>query len=147
MLNSLTVGGRAISIFNRWCWTMKSIPTERGRRNPESGRGSAGRVDVQVVQATQENPIAVIYANEGMEERIYKVIFTDEAGLPPVFENPTYAYADDIQVNGESILEFESTLTDYSVLLEDMASIPEITADVPEGVTYTVDYDPNTHIA
>ena len=26
MLNSLTVGGRAISIFNRWCWTMKSIP-------------------------------------------------------------------------------------------------------------------------
>ena len=28
-----------------------------------------------------------------------------------------------------------------------MASIPEITADVPEGVTYTVDYDPDTHVA
>ena len=148
MISSLTVGGRAIRIFNPLVLDYEVYTKlNEGVEIPEVAVEAPDGVKVQVVQATQENPIAVIYANEGMEERIYKVIFTDEAGLPPVFENPTYAYADDIQVNGESILEFESTLTDYSVLLEDMASIPEITADVPEGVTYTVDYDPNTHIA
>ena len=101
MISSLTVGGRAIRIFNPLVLDYEVYTKlSEGVEIPEVAVEAPDGVDVQVVQATQENPIAVIYANEGMEERIYKVIFTDEAGLPPVFENPTYAYADDIQVNG-----------------------------------------------
>ena len=147
-ISSLKVGGRSIKIFNPLVLDYEVYTKlNEGVEIPEISVEAADGVDVKVVQASIESPIAVIYANEGKEERIYKVIFTDEPGLPPVFDNPTYAYADDIKINGESILEFETTITDYSVLVEDMDAVPEITADVPEGVAYTVSYDAEEHVA
>lgn len=147
-ISSLNVGGRSIAIFNPLVLDYEVYTKlAESAEIPEITAEAPSGVTLQIVQATQENPIAVIYANEGMEERIYKVIFTDEPGLPPVFDNPTYAYADDLQINGESLIEFEPTVPTYSVLLDDLTTLPEITADVPDGVTYTVGYDQEARTA
>lgn len=148
MISSLKIGGRSIAVFNPLVLDYEIYTKlSDGVEIPEITVEAPGGVDLKVIQATQESPIAVIYASEGMEERIYKVIFTDEVGLPPVFDNPIYAYADDIRVNGESLLDFESTITAYSVLVEDLEAVPEITADVPDGVSYSVSYDAAEKIA
>lgn len=67
---------------------------------------------------------------------VYRIIFTDKAGLTPVVENPVLARVRGIQVDGKYLTAFYPTIYNYKVKGD--AENAEILADVPSGVTYRV---------
>ena len=94
-------------------------------------------VDVQVVQRqpTGVSPDCSHLCQRGhWKSASIKEIFTDEAKLPPIFEDPDLCVADDIRsmakVHPQSLNPPSRTIRPVG---GDMASIPEITADVAEG--------------
>jgi len=112
-------------IFTR---TFDNLPTVKAI-------GERGDV-VTVKQATSEDPTALITVNNESAKNVYRIIFTNEAGLVPVVKNPTYAYATDILINGVSLPAFWQTVYFYEVV--GSADSVEVTAAVPSGVDATV---------
>ncbi len=91
---------------------------------------------VTVKQATADDPTALITVNNDSAKNVYRVIFTNEAGLVPVVKNPTYAYASDIFINGVSLPAFWQTVYSYKVVGSVENTV--VTAAVPEGIDVTV---------
>lgn len=99
---------------------------------------------VTIKQATADDPTALITVNNESAKNIYRVIFTNEAGLVPVVKNPVYAYASDILIDGASLLAFYQTVYSYTVV--GSAETAEVTATAAEGidVIITKNTDKNT---
>ncbi|MBJ6362417.1 Ig-like domain-containing protein [Paenibacillus sp. GCM10012307] len=135
-LSGITVGGKRIKTFNALKLDYKAFGTvEQGGAYP-TVQGIAGTNEqVQVVQATAERPAAVITVTAGGEKRIYKVIFSSEEGLEPIFDNPTYALLKNIYINGSPIEGFWETKFNYEVALTDLSTLPNVTFTTNEGVT------------
>ena len=136
MLLDLTINGlpdfnafhpltNTYKIFTR---TFDDLPTVKAI-------GASGDV-VTVKQATSDDPTALITVNNESAKNVYRIIFTNEAGLVPVVKNPTYAYASDILINGVSIPAFWQTVYSYDVI--GSAESAEVTATAPSGVDVTV---------
>lgn len=108
---------------------------------PEVKATAIAGVDVSIRQADKDRPAAVISASAGGEKRIYKVIFSSEEGLEPIFENPTYAYLKNISVDGKPLEGFAQTRFSYDVGLSNGATLPEVTFETNDGVKATANVD------
>lgn len=96
---------------------------------------------VTVKQATPNDPSATVTVNSNGGKNIYRVIFTNEAGLTPVTDNPVYATLTDIKLNGISLASFYPTIYGYKII--GTADNFEVTAVAPDGVTAKVTKDTN----
>ncbi|MFC3748075.1 glycoside hydrolase family 3 C-terminal domain-containing protein [Paenibacillus sp. GCM10012306] len=134
-LSGITVGGKKIKIFNPLKLDYKAFGENSEISSyPEVKATAAAGVNVTVQQADKNRPAAVITATAGGEKRIYKVIFTSEEGLEPIFENPTYAYLKGILVDGKPLDGFAPTRFSYDVGLLSGAKLPEVTFETNTGV-------------
>jgi uncharacterized repeat protein (TIGR02543 family) len=141
-LTQITVGGKKIKIFNPLKLDYKAFgETSEISSYPEVKATAIAGVDVTVRQADKDRPAAVITATAGGEKRIYKVIFSSEEGLEPIFENPTYAYLKSISVDGKPIEGFAQTRFSYDVGLSNGATLPKVTFEPNAGVKATANVD------
>ncbi len=94
--------------------------------------GKAG-VTVQVTPAAAGAPYATLLAKSADGgETIYRVLWSNAAGLPVTDPNPVYAYATGIYVNGAKKMDFYKDLLSYTQWVTDPSNVT-ITADVPAG--------------
>ncbi|GGI46497.1 hypothetical protein GCM10008018_17390 [Paenibacillus marchantiophytorum] len=141
VLSGITVGGKNIKTFNPLKLDYKAYGDAALSHYPEVQAVATGGAVVDVVQASPGRPAAVITATAGGQQRIYKVIFTSEEGLEPIFENPTYAYLKNISINGKPIDGFRETRLSYDVGVNSVASLPEVAFETNAGVTATATVD------
>ncbi|WP_197068251.1 glycoside hydrolase family 3 C-terminal domain-containing protein [Candidatus Soleaferrea massiliensis] len=144
-LTQLTIDGKKISTFNPLIVDY-NVFTRDFTQLPVVAAGAADGVSLRIEQATAENPVASVYTSEGREELIYRVRFSDDAFMPPVVENPTYAYLRNIYVDGQPLAGFYSSIYEYETISSNVAN-PVITVDAPDGVDAAVSYDPDTQKA
>lgn len=141
-LSDITVGGKKIKIFNPLKLDYKAFgETTETSSYPEVKATAIAGVDVSIRQADKDRPAAVITASAGGEKRIYKVIFSSEEGLEPIFENPTYAYLKNISIDGKPLEGFAQTRFSYDVGLSNGAALPEVTFETNDGVKATANVD------
>lgn len=91
---------------------------------------------VTIKQATKDDPTALITVNNDSAKNVYRVIFTNEAGLTPTVKNPVYAYPTDILVNGVSLPAYYQTVYSYDVVGD--VNDTEVTVITPNEVDSTV---------
>ena len=72
---------------------------------------------------------------------MYRIYFTNRAGIAPVVEDPIFAHLNQIYINGEPLVQFYPTEQEYWVPVK-MSDSLSITAEHPEGVTYRVNAYP-----
>lgn len=97
--------------------------------------------DVEIIQATSDSACATVYARTADGgQTVYRIYWTNQAGMTPTVPNPVYARLTNIYVNGEPMLDFYQDLYSYTVWVEDSDDV-EITADTPDGVEYSVTRD------
>lgn len=108
---------------------------------PEVTATVAEGTSITIEQASENRPAAVITATSGKEERIYKVIFADEDGLEPVFDDAAYAYAQEILINGKPMAGFQEKNFYYTVGVDDLSQFPEVTAVGKDGAKVEVTED------
>ena len=136
LLSSITIEGidgfdsfhpltNTYKIFTR---TFDELPTVRAASD-------AGNT-ITIKQATADDPTALITVNNDSAKNVYRVIFTNEAGLVPAVKDPTYAYASDILINGASLPAFWQTVYSYDVVGSAESAV--VTATAPVGVDVTV---------
>lgn len=136
LLTSLTINGMSeFDSFHPLTNTYK-IYTRSFDSLPTVTAYAENDVTVTIKQATKDDPTALITVNNDSAKNVYRVIFTNEAGLTPIAKNPVYAYPTDILVNGISLPAYYQTVYSYDIV-GDMDSI-EITALTPVGVDATV---------
>ncbi|WP_052377619.1 glycoside hydrolase family 3 C-terminal domain-containing protein [Robinsoniella sp. KNHs210] len=105
-------------------------------------------INVELISATPEIPITTIKTSAGGVENIYRVIFSNQAGMPVSVENPKYAYLNGIQVNGVEVPGFYVNRTNYEMKIDGNLEDAEVTYMVPDGVSasYTIDEEQSTII-
>lgn len=138
-LNSLTIEGMesfnafepSITLYKIFIKDMMNIPKVYAT-------GNDGDI-VTVKQASVSDASATVTVNNNGGKTVYRVVFTNEAGLSPVVDNPVYAKVSDIKLNGISLASFYPTIYNYKVV--GSAIDTEVTAYLPEGVTATVTKD------
>ena len=142
-LTGITIDGRNLILFQPNVLDYKVFyDTENGNYPEVAGVGDG--VEVEVQQADSSTKTAVLTVSAGKEERIYKVIFCTEDRLDPAFENPVYAYLENIRIDGEPLQNFSPDRFSYALGLESQASMPEVTAEAAEGCRVVITTDEST---
>lgn len=141
-LTGITVGGKKIIIFDPLKLDYKAFGETANSSYPEVKATANADVNVTVRQADKDRSATVITATAGGEKRIYKVIFTSQEGLEPIFENPTYAYLKSISVGGKPLEGFAQTRFSYDVGLTNGAALPQVTFEANPDVNATLNVDP-----
>lgn len=140
MLSGITVGGRNITTFNSLTVDYKVFvnPTKatEGVFPTVAATPKTGSTIKSITQATKDNQSSIITVSEGGNERIYKVIFSSEDGLPILFDNPKKAFLQNIIVNGNPLPGFNQEVTSYGYEWKE-ATLPTVVATPGEGVTIT----------
>jgi len=105
-------------------------------------------VTVEIIQPTATASYATIYARTAAGgESIYRVFWTNEAGLTPTVPDPIYAYLKGIQINGEERLDFFRLTYRYvHWCWEGEEGDVIVTATTPAGVTATITKVDNTYV-
>lgn len=146
-LEGIQVGGRAVTTFNKNVFEYKVYTPSDRAELPEVEAYSYDEEEIQIEQATKESPVAKIHVKKDGEETIYRVIFSDEDGLTPVFDDPIYAQLTDIKVNGETIDGFDSNVYEYAIPVDSITGEPQITCTAADDVEATVSWDAETQMA
>lgn len=92
--------------------------------------------------------VTLIRASVPGAETVYRVVFTNQAGLHPTVDNPKYAYLSKLSVNGAEIPGFYPTDYNYAVQIDGPMESAKITWEAAENVTVTtrIDKDANAII-
>ncbi len=143
-LSGISVGGRAIKVFKPYTMEYKVYNPLESDNLPEVKATAQDKETVTIKQATLDNPVAKIYVKEDGEQAIYRVIFTNEGNITPVFDNPRYAVLTGIKINDKSLPEFDSSVFSYAIALDDPSVEPTITPVANDDVNVKVTYDKKT---
>ena len=136
LLTSLTVNGMPeFDSFHPLTNTYK-IYTRSFDSLPTVTATAENDVTVTVKQATKDDPTALVTVNNDSAKNVYRVIFTNEAGLIPIVKKPVYAYPTDILINGTSLPAYYQTVCSYDVVGD--AETTEVTVTTPAGVDATI---------
>ncbi len=136
LLTSLTVNGMSeFDSFHPLTNTYK-IYTRGFDSLPTVTATAESDVTVTIKQATKDDPTALITVNNDSAKNVYRVIFTNEAGLIPIAKNPVYAYPTDILINGASLPAYYQTVYSYDVIGD--VETTEVTVTTPAGVDATI---------
>lgn len=92
---------------------------------------------VEIMQPSKRVPVATIKVSNAQARSIYRIHFSDEAGLTPSVKDPVYARILDLYVNGAPLPQFYPGIYEYEVPAADLDQV-SVTADVPPGITYDV---------
>ncbi|MBQ1186237.1 MAG: glycoside hydrolase family 3 C-terminal domain-containing protein [Clostridia bacterium] len=136
LLSSLTISG--LSDFDSFhpLTNTYQIFTRNFDSLPKVSAKAEGNATVTIKQATKDDPTALITVNNDSGKNIYRVIFTNKAGLTPIAKNPVYAYPTDILIDGVSLPAYYQTVYSYDIVGD--VNETEITVDTPNGVDATV---------
>ncbi len=140
-LTAITVDGREITTFDEYVFEYNVYMPSQIDKMPEVSGTALGNGAVTVEQATKDSRVAKIHVKENGEETIYRVIFSAQEGLPPVFDNPVYAVLDDIRINGATIEGFTPEVYEYAIPVESISSEPAITWTASDDVTVSKSWD------
>lgn len=97
------------------------------------------------VAATTKGNVTTIKCTAKGAENIYKVVFTDAAGLQPMVKDPKYARLSSLKVNEEEVVGFYPTLYDYEVYVDGDPDEVDITYEAAEDVDVSWNYDTDTN--
>ena len=131
----LSQNGEVLVVFNPLVLDY-DIYTPRGAKLPEVAAG-AEDCRVEITQPTPESPAATIKLSNEQAQAVYRLYYTNAAGLEPSVKDPVYAKLLKLNVNGKSLPEFYPGVYEYHVLVPSISNAV-ITADAPEGITHTV---------
>ena len=120
--------------------TVEYIAYSSSDNYPTVSAKGLNNTKVSIEQAKSAKNAAVITAQNGKEERIYKVIFTDNDGLEPLRENAAYAYLKAISVNGKNIQEFKRTNFYYTIGMTSN-EMPEVKAEASSNIRVSIEKD------
>ena len=140
-LAGIKVGGRVVSAFKFNTLEYKVYNSLEDDNLPEVEATAKDNEDITIKQATKASPVAKIYANEGGEQLIYRVIFSNEGNIQPVFDNPQYATLSAIKINGKNMAEFVSNTFDYAVAVDNLSTDPVIQCTAASYVHVDTNYD------
>ncbi len=135
-LAALSLNGEPLSAFSPLILDY-NVYTPKGAPLPKWTAVAAAGCNVDIIQPTAESPVATIKVSNAQAHTLYRIYFTDAAGLDPVVKNPVYAKVTNLYLNGEEIPEFYPGELEYRIGIPDATDL-KITADVPEGVTCKV---------
>ena len=141
-LTSLTIEGmKGFNAFSPSIRRYKVFIRDMTKLPNVYATGNDGDI-VTVKQATSSDPSASVIVNNNGGKNVYRVVFTNEAGLNPVVDKPVYARVSDIKLNGISLASFYPTIYNYKIV--GSADSTEIKADLPDGVIAKVIKDTKT---
>lgn len=141
-LTSLTIEGmKGFNAFSPSIRLYKVFIRDMTKLPNVYATGNDGDI-VTVKQATSSDPSASVIVNNNGGKNVYRVVFTNEAGLNPVVDKPVYARVSDIKLNGISLASFYPTIYNYKIV--GSADSTEIKADLPDGVIAKVIKDTKT---
>ena len=142
LLTGITIGGKAIraDVFDPLRLEYKAFYSGTGDYPIVDATAAAGTT-VTVSQATAALPGAYITARSGDQQRVYRVLFQTADGLPPLLDNPVYAYLGGISVNGVPLSDFDAAKFTYGVGLMSQDTLPAVTYTPNPGVTATMTTD------
>lgn len=140
-LESISIDGEALYGFNPSALNytifhqdMNNIPEVTCK--PQEG--------VEYEIKTVENEVTITTTLEG-GKNVYKIIFTNEAGLEPTVEDPQYAYINKLLINGVEIPGFYPTDYLYNFEVADPKNA-KIEYEAKEDVTITQKYDESNNM-
>ena len=139
LLTGIALDGKALANFEPntpdyvlFTRTLDTLPTVT----------ATGDYAVAIEQPAPGQPVATITvsAPDGGQS-IYRIFWDNRAGMDSHEENPIFARATDVQINGESLAAFHWRIPAYTIATEN----PVITATVPEGLSYSVSHNANVY--
>lgn len=141
LLTGLTI--RGMDRFNAFSPSVNSYQVFVREMNgvyPEVQATAEDGAEILIEQATAEVPTATITVLKDGGKNIYRVTFTDKAGLAPVVSDPALARVTSIKVNGYYIDEFYPTTYHYTLKYGN-AKDAEIELVAADGVETVVTRD------
>ena len=138
-LASLMLDGEALATFNPLVLDY-TVYTPDTSTLPKVTALAAGDSRVEIAPPTGESPVAAIKVSNAHAQSLYRIYYTDAAGLEPSVKDPVFAKILNLYVNRKQIPEFYPGVYEYHVVVSSLRNAM-ITADVPEGTTYTVAKD------
>jgi beta-glucosidase-like glycosyl hydrolase len=144
-LESLMLDGQPLAIFNPLVLDYHIFtPDKTGL--PGVTASASGGLSLEVVPPETTSRVSTLTVSDGCVKTIYRVYFSDAAGLEPSVKNPVLARALNIYVNRTEIPEFYPGVYEYDADVPSLRNA-RITADVPEGVTYRVEKNLDSGLA
>ena len=144
-LESLSLGGEALAVFNPLVLDY-NVYTPDTAAQPEVTAQAADGCRVDIAPATGGSQVMAVKVSNGKVQTIYRVHFTNAAGLEPSVKNPVFAKALNIYVNRKEIPEFYPGVYEYHATVPSLRNAA-ITVDVPEGAAYSVAKDLDSGLA
>ena len=138
-LASLSLDGEALATFNPLILDY-NVFTPDTSILPKVTALAAGDCRVDIMPPPAESTVASIKVSNAQAQALYRIYYTDAAGLEPSVANPVFAKIRNLYVNRKQIPEFYPGVYEYHVVVPSLRNAM-ITADVPEGITYAVAKD------
>ena len=135
-LASLSLDGKAFEIFNPAVLDYDIYSPDRSVLPVLVVEAAAG-CRAEITQPTAELPVATVNVSNEQDHARYRIYFSDAAGMDPCVKNPIYAKATNLYLNGVEMPEFYPGMFEYRVAVPHVANV-KITADVPQGTSYTL---------
>ena len=132
----LSLDGEALAAFNPLILDY-NVYTPDAATLPTVTALAAGDCRVDIAPPTEESPVVAIKVSNAQAQTLYRIYYTDAAGLEPSVKDPVFAKVLNLHVNGQSIPQFYPSVYEYHIVVRSLRNT-KITADVPEGTTYTV---------
>ncbi len=139
-LESLSLDGELLATFNPLVLDY-TVYTPDATALPKVAATAADGFQVAVVPPNDMSPVATIKVFNDQAQTIYRLYYSNAAGLEPSVKNPVYARVLNVYVNGKRIPEFYPCVYEYSATVPSLKNAV-ITAEVPEGIRYKVSKDP-----
>ena len=140
LLKTVSLNQQSFRLFNPYIYDYE-IFTPSGTPYPEISATAAPGTAIEITPPTDTSSVATLSTSNEKATSLYRIYFTNRAGIAPVVEDPIFAHLNQIYINGEPLVQFYPTEQEYWVPLK-MSDSLSITADPPEGVTYRVDAYP-----
>ena len=134
LLTGIKVGTRAVTTFhplqlNYGAYLSDAVAALKGY--PEvSATAEAGTTIKSITQANAKTPVAIIVAEKGGDERVYRVSLTANGGN--ILEDGVPAVLTDLKLNGTTIADFSPTTLSYGINWAS-AEVPVVTASLGAG--------------
>jgi hypothetical protein len=144
-LESLSLGAEALAVFDPLILDY-NVYTPDAAALPQVTAQAAEGCMVEIAPAAEGSRVMSIRVSNGQERTIYRVYFTNAAGLEPSVKDPVYAKALNIYVNRKEIPEFYPGIYEYHATVPSLRNAA-ITVDLPEGATYKVEKDIDSGLA
>jgi beta-glucosidase-like glycosyl hydrolase len=144
-LESLSLDGEPLAVFDSLILDYH-VYSPNPEVLPEVTAQAVEDCRVEVGKPTDGSKVITIKVSNAQAQTIYRVYYTNAAGLEPSVKDPVYAKALNIYVNRKEIPAFYPGVYEYQATVPSLRNAA-ITVDTPEGAKYKVAKDLDTGLA